>query len=157
MEKKAVYKYLLRASLLLAPLALASSLPQETIAADEQSPATEALPANPPQESTERSDLTQTPDTLPASEPTPSTETATTPLADVRQGEKGQEFTVQGKVISEVNAWGGNGFYIQDEAGTGVYVYPGKKQDVSRGDSVQFKGNLGDFNGELQLTKVDWS
>ncbi|MBF0843056.1 hypothetical protein IR117_00375, partial [Streptococcus danieliae] len=81
MEKKAVYKYLLRASLLLAPLALASSLPQETIAADEQSPATEALTANTPQESAERSDLTQAPtessEALPTSETSPSAEPAT--------------------------------------------------------------------------------
>ncbi|MBG9367140.1 LPXTG cell wall anchor domain-containing protein [Streptococcus sp. NLN64] len=159
MEKKAVYKYMLRASLLLAPLVLSTTLAQETVAANDQTPATENLLADTNQVTPNHSDLSEAPaetpiDNQPVETVSADSNSSTTPIAQARESEKGQELTVSGKVISKVNAWGGNGFYIQDAAGDGLYVYPGKKQDVAMGDTVQLEGTLGDFNGELQLTKV---
>ena len=71
-----------------------------------------------------------------------------------RQGTKGQTYTVTGKVMSPVNAWGGNGFYLEDAAGKGIYVYPKKSTGVKAGESVTLTGKLDEFNGELQLTSV---
>ncbi|MGV3331116.1 SpaA isopeptide-forming pilin-related protein [Streptococcus thoraltensis] len=179
MEKKAIYKYMIQTSVLLAPLVLSANLSQQNVFADESAPTSEMLQPEASHLDNNGSDLSESPSvekasdtdevplnnqpTVPtplvASEPAPSESAPTidssiTPLAQVRDSEKGQKFTVSGKVISNVNAWGGNGFYIQDEAGDGLYVYPGKKQDVARGDTVQLDGTLGDFSGEVQLTKV---
>ncbi|MET3557554.1 putative extracellular nuclease [Streptococcus rupicaprae] len=83
-------------------------------------------------------------------------ESQVTRLADLRaSGVQGQIYTVSGKVISAVNAWGGNGFYIQDASGAGFYIYPNK--DVlgyNEGDFVQLTGTLSNFNGELQLIAI---
>ncbi|MBF0806519.1 MULTISPECIES: LPXTG cell wall anchor domain-containing protein [unclassified Streptococcus] len=162
MEKKAVYKYMLRASLLLAPFVLSTTLAQEHVSADGLTPTTETLQTDTNQPNSNRSDLSETPtesiEAPIADQPLEAvaidSNTSTTSLEQARESEKGQTLTVAGKVISKVNAWGGNGFYIQDTAGDGLYVYPGKKQDVTMGDTVQLEGTLGDFNGELQLTKV---
>lgn len=96
-------------------------------------------------------DETQPPVEQPAEEP--QVETGT-PIAQVRAGQKGTEYTVTGKIISAVNGWGGNGFYIQGTDGAGLYVYPGSALGYKMGDTVQLTGILGDYNGELQLTKV---
>ncbi|MGT2832808.1 SpaA isopeptide-forming pilin-related protein, partial [Streptococcus halotolerans] len=174
MKKKAIYKYMIQASVLFAPLVLSANLPQQNVLADESDPASEIIqpkteslanssglsgaPANgngldtdqaaPEVQGPEPSSLV---DSVSESSPTVG---SPIPLAQARETEKGQTVTVSGKVISTVNAWGGNGFYIQDEAGDGLYVYPGKKQDVTRGDTVQLDGTLGAFSGEVQLTKV---
>lgn len=39
------------------------------------------------------------------------------PISEVRASQQGQPYTVTGKIISAVNGWGGNGFYIQDSQG----------------------------------------
>ncbi|MGT2755610.1 endonuclease/exonuclease/phosphatase family protein [Streptococcus ovuberis] len=79
-----------------------------------------------------------------------------TALSDLRTtGEQGQVYTVSGKIISAVNAWGGNGFYIQDASGAGLYIYPNKNAlGYNEGDSVQLTGTLSHFNGELQLISI---
>ncbi|WP_156011042.1 DUF6359 domain-containing protein [Streptococcus ruminantium] len=79
---------------------------------------------------------------------------ASTPLTTVRSGKQGTAYTVSGKIISRVNGWGGNGFYLQGADGAGIYVYPGSALGYQLGDTVQLTGTLGGFHGELQLTKV---
>ena len=79
-----------------------------------------------------------------------------TTIAEVKKGEQGQEFSIKGTVISKENAWGGNGFYIQDET-AGMYVYPGSKVGVKLGDIVTLTGSLGSFGGALQLISVSYS
>lgn len=76
------------------------------------------------------------------------------PIAMVRSGRQGAAYTVSGKIISRVNSWGGNGFYLQGSDGAGIYVYPGSALSYQVGDTVQLTGTLGKFHGELQLTKV---
>ncbi len=41
---------------------------------------------------------------------TESSDLVSTPIATVRSGAQGTEYTVSGKIISLVNGWGGNGF-----------------------------------------------
>ena len=75
-------------------------------------------------------------------------------IETARKGSLGQDYSVTGKVISKVNAWGGNGFYLEDQTGTGIYVYPKKDLGVKEGDSVQVEGSLDQYQGELQLGKI---
>lgn len=76
------------------------------------------------------------------------------PISEVRASQQGQPYTVTGKIISAVNGWGGNGFYIQDSQGTGLYIYPGSSLGYATGDVVQLTGTLTNYKGELQLKDV---
>ncbi|MGT2742673.1 DUF6359 domain-containing protein [Streptococcus plurextorum] len=84
------------------------------------------------------------------------TPTNTTAIATVRQGQVGSSYTVYGKIISAVSGWGGNGFYIQDDSGAGLYVYPGSNNPLGYkiGDVVQLTGTLSTYNNELQLATI---
>lgn len=75
-------------------------------------------------------------------------------IEQVRSGEQGQVYRVAGKVISKVNAWGGQGFYIQDAQGKGIYIYPRTNLQVQEGQSIQLTGQLGSYNNELQLVDI---
>ncbi|WP_162012627.1 DUF6359 domain-containing protein [Streptococcus sp. S784/96/1] len=77
-----------------------------------------------------------------------------TPIAHLRTYEQGKEYSFLGKVISPVNAWGGQGFYVQDKSGAGIYVYP--KQDLSfkQGDVVELTGTLSKYGSELQVVDI---
>ncbi|MDG3132950.1 DUF6359 domain-containing protein [Streptococcus suis] len=77
-----------------------------------------------------------------------------TPISTVRSGTIGTEYTVSGKIISLVNGWGGNGFYLQGNDGAGIYIYPGSALGYKLGDTVQLTGVLENFRGELQLSKI---
>ena len=83
-------------------------------------------------------------------EPTPEVELST--IAEVRAGEQGKPYSIKGTVISKVNAWGGKGFYIQDDT-AGIYVYPqaDSNHTLSLGDSATITATLSSFNGSLQL------
>ncbi|HEM3574194.1 TPA: LPXTG cell wall anchor domain-containing protein [Streptococcus suis] len=85
---------------------------------------------------------------------TESNDLVSTPIATVRSGAQGTEYTVSGKIISLVNGWGGNGFYLQGSDGAGIYIYPGAALGYQPGDTVQLTGTLGEYKGELQLTTV---
>ncbi|MGG6796779.1 UNVERIFIED_CONTAM: endonuclease/exonuclease/phosphatase family protein [Streptococcus canis] len=76
------------------------------------------------------------------------------PISQVRTSPEGKPYTVTGKIISVVNGWGGNGFYIQDSNGTGLYIYPGKDLGYVSGDIIQLTGTLTNFKGELQLKSI---
>ncbi|MDV5976854.1 UNVERIFIED_CONTAM: endonuclease/exonuclease/phosphatase family protein [Streptococcus canis] len=76
------------------------------------------------------------------------------PISQVRTRPEGKPYTVTGKIISVVNGWGGNGFYIQDSNGTGLYIYPGKDLGYASGDIIQLTGTLTNFKGELQLKSI---
>ncbi|HEL0639989.1 TPA: endonuclease/exonuclease/phosphatase family protein [Streptococcus equi subsp. zooepidemicus] len=76
------------------------------------------------------------------------------PISEVRASQQGQPYTVTGKIISAVNGWGGNGFYIQDSQGSGLYIYPGSALGYVTGDVVQLTGTLTNYKGELQLKDV---
>lgn len=75
-------------------------------------------------------------------------------IAEVRQSPQEQVYTVRGKIISPINGWGGQGFYIQDNSGVGLYIYPRTSLGYQTGDTVQLTGTLGSFNGELQLSSI---
>ncbi|MGG6832359.1 UNVERIFIED_CONTAM: endonuclease/exonuclease/phosphatase family protein [Streptococcus canis] len=75
-------------------------------------------------------------------------------ISQVRTSPEGKLYTVTGKIISVVNGWGGNGFYIQDSNGTGLYIYPGKDLGYASGDIIQLTGTLTNFKGELQLKSI---
>ena len=83
-------------------------------------------------------------------EPTPEVELST--IAEVRAGEQGKSYSIKGTVISKVNAWGGKGFYIQDDT-AGIYVYPqaDSNHTLSLGDSATITATLSSYNGALQL------
>ncbi|MGT2802792.1 DUF6359 domain-containing protein [Streptococcus henryi] len=93
-----------------------------------------------------------------SSQETGNTETAplkeSTPISQVRTSSLGQVYTISGKIISLVNGWGGNGFYLQDDSGAGLYIYPKTSLGYKIGDSVQLTGSLGTYNNELQLTEI---
>lgn len=76
-----------------------------------------------------------------------------TPIATVRNSPQEASYTVAGKIISKVNAWGNQGFYIQDNSGQGLYIFPKSKTSLgyNTGDSVQLTGTLTNYRGELQL------
>ena len=76
------------------------------------------------------------------------------PISQVRTSPEGKPYTVTGKIIRVVNGWGGNGFYIQDSNGTGLYIYPGKDLGYASGDIIQLTGTLTNFKGELQLKSI---
>ncbi|MGT2744057.1 endonuclease/exonuclease/phosphatase family protein [Streptococcus phocae subsp. phocae] len=83
------------------------------------------------------------------------TATTSSPLSDVRNGQEGLAYTVSGQIISKVNAWGGNGFYLQDNSGQGLYVYPKNKSlGYQLGDRVTLTGTLKRFRSDLQLVDV---
>ena len=77
-----------------------------------------------------------------------------TPIANVRTSTQGQPYTVQGQIISAVNGWGGEGFYIQDTSQQGLYIYPRSAHPYKIGDSVLLTGKLSNFNEELQLVEL---
>ncbi|MGT2666100.1 endonuclease/exonuclease/phosphatase family protein [Streptococcus rifensis] len=78
-----------------------------------------------------------------------------TPLSEIRNsGIQGQTYTVTGRIVSAVNGWGGNGFYIQDASGSGLYIYPRASLGYASGDVVELTGVLGAYNGEIQLTNI---
>lgn len=91
----------------------------------------------------------------PTTPETPQTTPENTQSIDsVRQGEQNQTYTIAGKIISAVNGWGGHGFYLEDASGKGIYIYPKADLSYQTGDSIQLTGDLTNFRGELQLTKV---
>ncbi|MGX9844036.1 endonuclease/exonuclease/phosphatase family protein [Streptococcus iniae] len=76
------------------------------------------------------------------------------PIAEVKTSPQNQTYTVTGKIISAVDGWGGNGFYMQDSNGSGIYVYPGQALGYVSGDIIQITGQLTTYNGELQLKSI---
>ncbi|MGT2783902.1 endonuclease/exonuclease/phosphatase family protein [Streptococcus merionis] len=82
-------------------------------------------------------------------------EVTQTSLSEIRaSGVQGNVYTVTGKIVSAVNGWGGQGFYIRDDSGAGLYVYPKKDLGYATGAVIQLTGTLGAFNNELQLVDV---
>ncbi|MGT2932438.1 LPXTG cell wall anchor domain-containing protein [Streptococcus catagoni] len=78
-----------------------------------------------------------------------------TGIEAVRQSPQNASYTISGKIISPVDGWGGKGFYVQDNSGSGLYIYPDKKDfGFNMGDSVEISGTLSHFNGELQLKDI---
>ncbi|EHI69354.1 hypothetical protein STRIC_1536 [Streptococcus ictaluri 707-05] len=77
------------------------------------------------------------------------------PIEEVRKSPEKQAYTVYGKIISPVDGWGGKGFYIQDNSGSGLYIYPNKKDlGFKMGDVVELTGTLTQYKGELQLKDI---
>ena len=79
-----------------------------------------------------------------------------TPIDKIWTMEQGSLVGVEGTVISKFGAWGGSTFYIQDESGAGIYVYPQKGFNLSlkMGDVVTFQAKLGEHNKGIQLTDL---
>ncbi|MFC4402758.1 5'-nucleotidase C-terminal domain-containing protein [Gracilibacillus xinjiangensis] len=64
----------------------------------------------------------------------------------------GETVTVEGVVTTTPGAWGGNGFYIQDET-AGIYVF--QDDSVKPGDVVRVTADVQTYNGEIQLSSID--
>lgn len=79
-----------------------------------------------------------------------------TPISTVRTSPQGATYTISGKIISSINGWGGQGFYIQDQSEAGIYIYPKTKTSLGyqTGQTVQLTGKLSNYNGELQLVDI---
>ncbi|TMW72443.1 5'-nucleotidase C-terminal domain-containing protein [Alteribacter natronophilus] len=71
---------------------------------------------------------------------------------EARNLEEGTLVTVSGISTTDAGAWGGNGFYMQNDQ-AGIYVYT-TDADVNKGYEVTVTGKIGSFNGELQITEV---
>lgn len=72
-------------------------------------------------------------------------------INEARNAETGSEVTIEGVVTTTPGAWGGNGFYIQDET-AGIYVFG--SDEVTVGDQVKLTAVTGEYNGERQLTDI---
>ena len=68
---------------------------------------------------------------------------------------EGQRVTVQGKVTSVVNAWGGMGFFLETNDGQGIYVYPKQDLAIKKGNEITFTAKVAKYNGAWQLVEVD--
>lgn len=77
-----------------------------------------------------------------------------TPIDHLRIAEQGKDYIFAGKVISPINAWGGQGFYVQDNSGAGIYVYPKKDLSLNQGDVVELSGTLSKYGSELQIVDI---
>ncbi|MBF0779772.1 MULTISPECIES: DUF6359 domain-containing protein [unclassified Granulicatella] len=76
------------------------------------------------------------------------------PISTLRTSEQQQSYTVKGKIISVVNGWGGQGFYLVDDSSQGIYIYPKQALGYTLGDVIQLTGTLSSYKGELQLTTI---
>ncbi|MDZ5472021.1 5'-nucleotidase C-terminal domain-containing protein [Bacillus sp. 31A1R] len=73
-------------------------------------------------------------------------------IAEARQLTTNKVVTVKGTVTTIPGAWGGKGFYLQDETGA-AYIYQ-TTNDVNVGDVVEITGKTANFNGEFQISNV---
>ena len=70
-----------------------------------------------------------------------------TDITDVVSGDEGNEYVVQGVIYYAIQ----NGYYVQDGTDK-IFVYNGSNIDVTIGDEVVVKGELGSYKGSVQLT-----
>ncbi|MCD5324266.1 MULTISPECIES: chitobiase/beta-hexosaminidase C-terminal domain-containing protein [Pontibacillus] len=78
-----------------------------------------------------------------------------TSIADVRAGGAGQtDVAVEGVVTTDLGAFGGKAFYLQDGT-AGIYVYQDTYGDeIQKGDVIQLTGDTTEYNGVLELVNV---
>lgn len=80
---------------------------------------------------------------------------STLAINEVRTQPLNQVYTVKGKIMSSINGWGGNGFYIEDQSEQGLYIYPKNiTLPYQTGDSIVLTGTLSQYNNELQLINI---
>ncbi|SER90406.1 2',3'-cyclic-nucleotide 2'-phosphodiesterase/5'-or 3'-nucleotidase, 5'-nucleotidase family [Gracilibacillus ureilyticus] len=63
----------------------------------------------------------------------------------------GETVTVEGVVTTSPGAWGGSGFYLQDNT-AGIYVF--EDDSVTPGNVVRVTAEVQEYNGEIQLSKI---
>ncbi|RKQ84125.1 5'-nucleotidase C-terminal domain-containing protein [Brockia lithotrophica] len=68
----------------------------------------------------------------------------------VREAPEGTLVRTRGVVTTPLGAWGGKGFYLQDDTG-GIYVYQTNDEDFGPGDEVEVVGRTKVYNGELEI------
>jgi len=68
----------------------------------------------------------------------------------VREAPEGTLVRTRGVVTTPLGAWGGKGFYLQDDTG-GIYVYQTNDEDVGPGDEVEVVGQTKVYNSELEI------
>ncbi|ARU59917.1 hypothetical protein CBW65_01730 [Tumebacillus avium] len=73
-------------------------------------------------------------------------------IGEARDKAAGQLVTVQGVITTQPGAFGGQGFYLQDETG-GVYVFQ-SKAGFNAGDRVEITASTEVYNTEFELTEV---
>ncbi|GGE29392.1 endonuclease/exonuclease/phosphatase family protein [Streptococcus himalayensis] len=66
----------------------------------------------------------------------------------------GDQTTIEGLVVSDVNAWGGNSFFVQADNQQGLFIYPKDSLGVEKGERVRLTGRVEEYSGALQLTTV---
>jgi DNA/RNA endonuclease YhcR with UshA esterase domain len=71
-------------------------------------------------------------------------------LAEARDKAVGTTVTVQGVITTKPGAFGGQGFYLQDET-AGIYVFQ-TKSGFNVGDQIEITAGLELYNTELELT-----
>jgi DNA/RNA endonuclease YhcR with UshA esterase domain len=73
-----------------------------------------------------------------------------TTIIDARKQKEGSLVTVQGVVTSVPGAFGGNGFYLQDNS-AGIYVFQ-NQAGFKPGDQIKVTAPLSVYNSELELS-----
>lgn len=77
-----------------------------------------------------------------------------TTITDARQQADGELVTVEGVVTSNPGAWGGKGFYLQDDT-AGIYVYQSSNSEGYKiGDHIKISAQKTTYNGEAELTDI---
>ncbi|MBE3549759.1 MAG: 5'-nucleotidase C-terminal domain-containing protein [Brockia lithotrophica] len=71
----------------------------------------------------------------------------------VREAPEGTPVRTRGVVTTPLGAWGGKGFYLQDDTG-GIYVYQANEEDIGPGDEVEVVGRTKVYNGELEIADL---
>ncbi|MBB6671910.1 DUF6359 domain-containing protein [Cohnella nanjingensis] len=71
-------------------------------------------------------------------------------IADARHAAEGNLVTVEGIITSEPGAFGGQGFYVQDDT-AGIYVFQ-SATGYHAGDKISISAKITAFNTELELT-----
>ncbi len=75
-------------------------------------------------------------------------------IAEARQLAVGSRVTVEGVVTAAQNTWNPREAFVQDETGgILVFVRAGQSPALQIGDRVQVSGELGAFNGNIQITE----
>lgn len=73
-------------------------------------------------------------------------------IADARAYPVNTTVTVEGTITSTPGAWGGQGFYLQDETG-GIYIFQ-NSTGYEPGQRIEVTGVVTLYNGELELTDI---
>jgi DNA/RNA endonuclease YhcR with UshA esterase domain len=105
-----------------------------------------------------------TPTPLPTDTPTPTPATPTTPMGEINAGRVGETLTLRGQVTGTASLSGGFKFTLDDGTGQIVLLLWGDVYDavanvagLNTGATVLVTGEIGEYEGELQITPAEAS